>query len=197
MDFNIDHFGLNNSLKVLWKYHILFGILFLILGLGAILNPNFFSISIIFVIGWFILFSGFGNLYYSIAEKNNPTFHWGTVLFQAIVEISSGVLILLNPFFSIYFLIVYIGIFLIFRGFLILFSRNIYIENTSYFNGIKSLLKVHGLLDVLFGILAVLAPFFIETLAIYIIAFYCFLGGLLLIIYGYQIKETIKYYDKN
>ncbi|MGX6592355.1 HdeD family acid-resistance protein [Cetobacterium ceti] len=191
-----DYVDLNNSLKVLWKYHILFGILFVLLGGGAIIKPNFFSISIIYVIGWFILFLGIGNIYYGLSGKDNPSLHWGTILFQGFLEIFSGLLILFNPFYSIYFVVLYFGIFLLFRGCILIFGKSFSLTEVSYLNGIRSLIIVNGILDILFGILSILAPFFIETLIIYILAFYCFLGGLLLIIFGFQIKNTFLHINK-
>lgn len=197
MNNKFDFLDLNNSLKSLWKYYLVFGILFLLLGAAALVKPGAFSISIIYVIGWFLMFAGFGNVFYAFAGRNNPALHWGTILFQGILELISAVIIILNPFYSIFFLVVYLGVFLIFRGFMLIFAKSSPLVEMTYLNGVRSLIVVNGILDILFGALALITPFFIEAVLVYTLAFYILFGGILLIVYGFQIKKTADHTNKN
>lgn len=195
-----DFLDLANSLKFLWKYYIVFGLGFMIFGGLALFNPEFFAVYIISVIGWFFIFGGVGNFIYAIKGKGNPAFHWGTMLFMAILEIVSGIIVITNPIFSLYFLTIYIGVFLLFRGFSIIFAKNpgyglLGVED-SHTNGLRSLNNLNGILDIIFGIMAMIIPLFAEQVFIYTLIFYLILGGLLILIYGAQIRSTLNHTDK-
>ncbi|MEG0584001.1 MAG: DUF308 domain-containing protein, partial [Cetobacterium sp.] len=117
MDNRFDFLDLNNSLKTLWKYYLVLGIVFVILGGLSLFNPNIFAMSIVYVIGWLLMFVGIGNIFYAYSSRNNPNAHWGILIFEGILEIISAVLVIINPFYSLFFLVIYLGVFLIFRGF--------------------------------------------------------------------------------
>ncbi|MGL6154044.1 MAG: HdeD family acid-resistance protein [Cetobacterium sp.] len=190
-----DFLDLGNSLKKMWKYYFILGIVFLVLGIFAIFKPAIFSLYIVSLLGWFFLFAGFGNIFYGFSGRNNPAFHWGTILFMGILEVLSGFIILLNPISSLYILTIYIGVFLIFRGCSLIFAKNYYgitAENV-HLNGLRSLTVMNGILDLVFGVLAILIPIFAEAVFIYTIAFYVLLAGLLLMVYAFQIKQSLNH----
>lgn len=195
-----DFLDLANSLKFLWKYYIVFGIGFMVFGALALFNPEFFAVYIVSVIGWFFVFGGIGNFIYAIRGKDNPALHWGTILFLGILEIISGIIVITNPIFSLYFLTIYIGVFLLFRGFTLISAKNpgytLIESDSSHLNGIRSLNNLNGVLDIIFGIMAMIIPLFAEQVFIYALIFYLILGGLLVLIYGAQIKSSLNHMDK-
>ncbi|MCJ8342372.1 MAG: DUF308 domain-containing protein [Cetobacterium sp.] len=190
-----DFFDLGNSLKKMWKYYLVIGIIFLLFGIFAIFKPEMFSLYIVAVLGWFFLFMGFGNIYYGINGKKNPAFHWGTVLFMGILEIISGIIVLLNPISSLYILTIYIGVFLIFRGASLTFAKNYSLINNEnvHLHGLRSLTVINGILDMVFGVLAIIVPIFAEAVLVYTLAFYILFAGLLLLVFAFQIKEALNH----
>lgn len=63
--FYIDMFDLGGSLKRIWYYYLILGILLAITGLIGIFNPLGFSISLIYVLSWGFLLMGLLNIYYA------------------------------------------------------------------------------------------------------------------------------------
>jgi len=99
-----------------WKWlHIVLGILFVIAGIMALLDP-FQTFGILaLLIGWYLLFKGIADVVISIAERAVLPL-WGLLLASGIVELVIGVWAIGYPGRSAWLLILWVGIAALARG---------------------------------------------------------------------------------
>lgn len=83
------------ELRAHWKSIMFEGVLFLILGLIALIVPAAFSIGFELVVGWLFLIGGGVQLYRSIQSNMAPGF-WMMVL-SALISMIFGVLLVFHP----------------------------------------------------------------------------------------------------
>ena len=189
--FYIDMFDLGGSLKKLWYYYLIIGILLAITGLIGIFNPLGFSISLIYVLSWSFLLMGLLNIYYAYQGRKNKYLHWGIVLVSGIIDILAAFSIFYNPFESAVILLIYLGILMLFRGFSLIFTRGKAVaDEIPEVHNIRSILIMRGILDIIFGILLVVCPLLMGYILPIIIGFYLLFMGILFIIYSIQVKRA-------
>ncbi|MDQ9822356.1 hypothetical protein RFZ44_03085, partial [Acinetobacter sp. 163] len=61
----IDIFDLKGSLKKIWYFYLIIGILLAVTGAMGIFTPVVFSISLIYILSYGFLLMGFLNVYYA------------------------------------------------------------------------------------------------------------------------------------
>lgn len=94
--------------------HLIISLLYLLVGLTLIFNPVESSISITFLLGVFYLIVGIFRIFYSIGLQ---TPRWGWALFNGIITLVLGILILASwPASSLFIIGLFVGIDLIFVG---------------------------------------------------------------------------------
>ncbi|MDR3492398.1 MAG: DUF308 domain-containing protein [Gammaproteobacteria bacterium] len=95
-------------------FHALMGILYLVVGITLIVNPLEGSVSLTFLLGILYLTLGIFRLVYSLTHR---TLQWGWSVFNALISLLLGVLILANwPASSLYIIGLFVGIDLLFSG---------------------------------------------------------------------------------
>ena len=189
--FYIDMFDLGGSLKKIWYYYLIIGILLAITGLIGIVNPLGFSISLIYVLSWSFLLMGLLNIYYAYQGRKNKYFHWGIVLVSGIIDILAAVSIFYTPFDSAVILLIDLRILMLFSGCSLIFtSGKAVADDIPEVHSIRSILIVRGILDIIFGILLVICPLLMGYILPVIIGFYLLFMGILFIIYSIQVKRA-------
>ncbi|WP_340121818.1 HdeD family acid-resistance protein [Methylobacter svalbardensis] len=82
-------------LQTHWRLFLAEGIFFIILGLLAIVVPQFFTVAIVVFLGWILLFGGIVHVSRAFVFQNMPGFVWW--LFMGILQVLVGFLFITKP----------------------------------------------------------------------------------------------------
>jgi uncharacterized membrane protein HdeD (DUF308 family) len=83
------------AIQTHWKAVLIEGILFVILGLAAIIVPAVASLAITIFLAWLFLVSGAFGLAMTIWERHMPGFWWS--LLSALLALGAGIALLVRP----------------------------------------------------------------------------------------------------
>lgn len=83
------------AVRAHWKSFLIEGILFVVLGLIAIILPPLASIAVTVMLGWLFLFSGMATLVITLWARQLPGFWWS--LLSALLGIAVGIVLLARP----------------------------------------------------------------------------------------------------
>lgn len=207
---------LNKILKKAWIAYIAIGIIFLgISASGLFLGVNI-NKYIIKMLGILFVLGGISNLGYSLSEIKDKRFCWGEIFFRGCLEIFSGWLILWKKISGLeteygeqvsktvgkiaaadikldgYFIIFYVGLFLIFRGLIRLFTKLYNYDEKSKMNYslLRFLIGTTGLIDFAFGICVMIVMYLDPLKFKEIINIYIFIESILMILIGIVIKMS-------
>jgi uncharacterized membrane protein HdeD (DUF308 family) len=86
---------MQNYLKMHWRLFLAEGILFIVLGLCAIVIPQLFAVAIVVFLGWILLFGGIVHVGRAFMVANMPGFGWW--LFIGILQVIVGYLFITRP----------------------------------------------------------------------------------------------------
>lgn len=208
---------LRELVKKLWFYHILIGSIFLIFSIKVIIDKGIETKELVRYLGLFFLLNGIGSLLYSFGRVGKKQFHWGEVFFWGVLEMFTGFLILkenliiektllmeitstIEKISSVeinlegYFVIFYIGTFMIFRGLsnivTKLYSLSIS-ENHLEILSVKRLVVLAGMEDFVFGIIIVICMYVLPELFPYVVFFYILFSSMTMILFGLGLKYSI------
>lgn len=170
-----------------FTYLLVTGILFSLVGIFGIFSPTVFSIYLVYILAAFFLVNGVKNFTKGFQFRNMPNFHWGLYIFIGALEIIISLSLFSTPFASQIYMIIYAGIFMIFKGIFIilniLFNRKIFPSLVDFSLG-------SGIIDTLFGILLVVLPFFSQEFIFLCIAWYILFSGANLILSAFYFKRS-------
>ncbi len=82
-------------LQTHWQLFLAEGVFFIILGLCAIVVPQFFTVAIVVFLGWILLFGGIVHVGRAFVFQNMPGFGWW--LFMGILQVLVGLLFITKP----------------------------------------------------------------------------------------------------
>lgn len=82
-------------LQTHWRLFLAEGIFFIILGLFAIVVPQFFTTAIVVFLGWILLFGGIVHISRAFVFQNMPGFGWW--LFMGVLQVIIGLLFITKP----------------------------------------------------------------------------------------------------
>lgn len=82
-------------LQTHWWLFLTEGIFFIILGLFAIIVPQFFTTAIVVFLGWILLFGGIVHISRAFVFQNMPGFGWW--LFMGVLQVLVGLLFITKP----------------------------------------------------------------------------------------------------
>lgn len=209
---------LNSIFKKVWGIYIIIGLIFLIIsGNYLFFGANLFR-QMTKNLGIFFLFGGVINLIYSLSEVSDKRFCWGEIFFRGSLEIFSGWLILWEKINILenkyrgevnetvrklastdvnlkgYFIIFYIGLFLIFKGLVRVFTKVYTYEEKSKMNYslLRFLTGISGLLDFSFGVSIMVMMYLNQEKIMDVIALYIFIESIFKIMIGIVIKLSFK-----
>jgi uncharacterized membrane protein HdeD (DUF308 family) len=97
-----------------WKFFLAEGIILIILGLAAILEPLVATLTLSIFIGWLLIISGIVGLFSTLRMHPAPGFWWS--LISAILAIVVGVLLIWHPLAGILSLTLALIIFFVIEG---------------------------------------------------------------------------------
>jgi len=97
-----------------WKAFLFEGILFVILGLAAMILPPLASLAVTVFLGWLFLVSGIAGLALTFWERQMPGFWWS--LISAVLAIIVGVVLLARPVQGTLTLTIVVGAYFIAEG---------------------------------------------------------------------------------
>jgi len=83
------------DLRRSWPFVLAVGILSLLAGLITIVWPGVTVLALVFVLGVFLLVAGGAEIGWSIAERH--TEGWGIILFRGIIDLITGIVVLVWP----------------------------------------------------------------------------------------------------
>ncbi len=173
--------------KKIFTYLLVTGILFSLVGIFGVFSPTIFSIYLVDILAAFFLVSGVKNFTKGFQFRKVPNFHWGLYIFIGVLEVVISLSLFSTPFSSQIFMIIYAGIFMIFKGIFIvlniLFNRKIFPSLVDFSLG-------SGVIDLLFGILLVALPFFSQQFIFLCIAWYILFSGANLILSAFYFKRS-------
>ncbi|TAK60958.1 HdeD family acid-resistance protein [Methylobacter sp.] len=86
---------MQNYLKMHWRLFLAEGILFIFLGLCAIVIPQLFTVAVVVFLGWLLLFGGIVHVSRALMVANMPGFGWW--LFIGILQVIVGYLFITRP----------------------------------------------------------------------------------------------------
>ncbi|MEG0069336.1 HdeD family acid-resistance protein [Cetobacterium sp.] len=175
--------------KKIFSYLLFTGILFSIVGIFGIFSPTIFSIYLVYILAAFFLVSGVKNFTKGFQFRKITNFHWGLYIFLGALEIIISLSLLATPFASQIYMIIYAGIFMIFKGIFILLNV---LFNRKIFPSLVSFSLGSGIIDVLFGFLLVALPFFSQQFIFLCIAWYILFSGANLILSAFSFKSSNK-----
>jgi len=97
-----------------WKFFLAEGIILIILGLAAILEPLVASLTLSIFIGWLLIISGIVGLFSTLRMHPAPGFWWS--LISAILALVLGVLLIWHPLAAVLSLTLALIIFFVIEG---------------------------------------------------------------------------------
>ncbi len=86
---------LQNYLQSHWQLFLAEGVLFVLLGLSAIVVPQLFTVATVLFLGWILLFGGIIHLSRAFMISDMPGFGWW--LFMGALQVSIGYLFITKP----------------------------------------------------------------------------------------------------
>jgi uncharacterized membrane protein HdeD (DUF308 family) len=97
-----------------WKWFLAEGILFVLLGICAVLVPQLFSVAVVIFLGWLILFGGVIHISQALVFSSMPGF--GSWLFMGILQAVVGYLFIAQPAAGVFTLTLLITLFFALEG---------------------------------------------------------------------------------
>ncbi|MGL5176221.1 MAG: HdeD family acid-resistance protein [Cetobacterium sp.] len=173
--------------KKIFLYLLITGILFNLVGIFGIFTPTIFSVYIIDILAAFFFVSGIKNFTKGFQFRKVPNFHWGLYIFVGVLEVIISISLFSQPFLSQLYMIIYAGIFMIFKGIFIFI--NTIINRKTFPDSVKFSLNP-GITDILFGILLVGLPFFSQRFISLCVAWYILFSGANLILSAFYFKRS-------
>lgn len=172
-----------------WWVLVLRGVIAALFGIYALINPGAALSLLVLIFGIFLVIDGILSVVGAIVVGREGG-SWGVFLLIGVLEIAVAILAFTNPdvFASLFFIL--IGIWALFKG---LFELLLGIAISKEVEG-EWMLILSGVLSMLFGVLAILFPFFESAAAgaVILLGLYALLYGVLMIIIGFGAKSLAK-----
>jgi uncharacterized membrane protein HdeD (DUF308 family) len=97
-----------------WKAFLIEGILLVVLGLAAMIEPPLASLAVTIFLGWMFLISGIAGLAMTFWTRQIPGFWWS--LISAALAIFAGIVLLARPLQGVLTLTIVVGAYFIAEG---------------------------------------------------------------------------------
>jgi uncharacterized membrane protein HdeD (DUF308 family) len=172
---------MDTSLFRNWWALTIKGVLAIIFGLIIFLSPGIGAVALAYYFGFLAIFAGIFMIVGAFAHKGANK-DWGWWLFEGILDIIFGVIILAYPVMSIAIFILFIGVWAIFMG-----AAQIISFFTLDGSG-RGLFLFSGVISVIFGILLILNPILGAVSLTMLIGAFVLLYGIMAVILSFKIK---------
>ena len=105
---------LQTYLQTYWRMFLAEGVFFIVLGLCAIMVPQFFTVATVIFLGWILLFGGIVHVSRAFMFANMPGFGWW--LFMGVLQVIVGLLFIGKPIIGVLTLMMFMTTFFALEG---------------------------------------------------------------------------------
>lgn len=152
-----------------WWLLLLWGVLTILIGLMFLLTPVITTVLFITFMGAYWLVGGLFVLGSLLVDRTNM----GMKIFLSGINVVAGILILLHPFFSAFFAL---GFLVIFIGFWACFIGAVHLYQGITAKDIGN--GVLGIISLIFGVLVLVHPFIAAAILPFVAGGFCIVSGL-------------------
>lgn len=173
-------------LEKTWWIALLRGVLAVIFGVFALVNPEGAGYLLVFIFGIFLLVDGLINVIGSIIYIRAAV-DWWVLLVVGVLEIGVALVTFAHPDITGTVLAILVGLWALFKGVIELMAG---IALRNEVEG-EWILILTGVLTAVFGLFALLLPFTESTAAIWLLGLYALLNGILWVIIGFEARYLV------
>jgi uncharacterized membrane protein HdeD (DUF308 family) len=105
---------MREAMRAHWKAFLAEGILLAVMGLAALIVPQFASLAVTILLGWLFLISGIGGLIVTFLARAMPGFWWS--LISAALAVLAGLVLLAKPMQGTLTLTIVVGAYFLAEG---------------------------------------------------------------------------------
>lgn len=174
---------LNSFIKNWWML-VLRGVLAIILAILAFIYPVAVAATLLFWIGIFVIADGIITLISALVNWSKVEDKW-LLLFEAVISIVLGIIILRSPEATALFLVIYLAVWSIFAGITKIATA---IQLRKEIEG-EGWLILSGIISILFGIILIANPGLGLATIILMLAVFMLVTGILFILLGFKVKK--------
>ncbi len=103
-------FALQNKNEIEgWGWYLTGGILYILLGILLVSNPAVSVASLTFIVGFYVMFRSIQLMSFSFDLKNYGNTNWGWVTFSAVLGLLFSFILIWNPVFAGFTLVIWAG----------------------------------------------------------------------------------------
>jgi uncharacterized membrane protein HdeD (DUF308 family) len=135
-----------------WKAFLIEGILFVVLGIAAMIVPTLASLAVTIFLGWMFLSCGVAGIALSLWARQMPGFWWS--LLSALLALGAGIILLARPAQGTLTLTIVVGAYFLAEG---VFTIMYALEHRRELSERWSWLLTTGILDLILGGLIIAA----------------------------------------
>jgi uncharacterized membrane protein HdeD (DUF308 family) len=170
-------------LEKTWWIAVLRGIIAVLFGIFALVNPEGAGVLLVFIFGIFLLVDGLLNVIGSMVYYRSAV-DWWVLLVVGVLELGVAMVTFAHPEITGTVLAILIGLWALFKGVIELMAGIAFREEIEG----EWILILTGVLTIVFGIFALLLPFTESTAAIFLLGLYAMLNGVLWMVIGFEAK---------
>ncbi len=174
--------------KDMWSVLALRGIVAILFGLTAVFWPALTLVTLVYLISAFLLASGVVGLVVGLINIGNGKISFLSrvlTILVSVAEIGAGVFLLRNPGVLFATFVLVVGLVLIARGIVDVFSA-IFEEEAAT---IRTILAITGVLSVIVGAVVLMQPAAAGVAFVWVLGLYALITGPMLIALAYDIKK--------
>ncbi len=174
-------------LEKTWWIAVLRGLIAIVFGIFALVNPEGAGSLLVLIFGIFLLVDGLLNLIGSILYYRTAV-DWWVYLVVGMLEIGVAIITFVRPEITGTILAILVGLWALFKGLIELMAG---IALRDEIQG-EWILMLAGILTLAFGFFALLLPFTESVAAIWMLGLYALLNGTLWVVIGFEARSLAK-----
>jgi uncharacterized membrane protein HdeD (DUF308 family) len=171
-------------LEKTWWIAVLRGLIAILFGIFALVNPEGAGSLLVLIFGIFLLVDGLLNLIGSILYYRTAV-DWWVYLVIGMLEIGVAIITFVRPEITGTILAILVGLWALFKGLIELMAG---IALRDEIQG-EWILILAGILTLAFGVFALLLPFTESVAAIWMLGLYALLNGTLWVVIGFEARS--------
>lgn len=171
-------------LEKTWWIAVLRGLIAILFGIFALVNPEGAGSLMVLIFGIFLLVDGLLNLIGSILYYRTAV-DWWVYLVIGMLEIGVAIITFVRPEITGTVLAILIGLWALFKGLIELMAG---IALRDEVRG-EWILILAGILTIAFGVFALMLPFTESVAAIWMLGLYALLNGTLWVVIGFEARS--------
>jgi uncharacterized membrane protein HdeD (DUF308 family) len=170
-------------LEKTWWLAVVRGVIAVLFGVFALVNPEGAGYLLVFIFGIFLLIDGLLNVAGSIIYYRSAV-DWWVLLVVGVLELGVAMVTFAHPEITGTVLAILIGLWGLFKGVIELMAGIAFREEVEG----EWILILTGVLTIAFGIFALMLPFTESTAAIFLLGLYAMLNGVLWMVIGFEAR---------